>query len=136
MKLNPYLNFDGDCEAAFKFYERVLGGKIESKMTWGESPEANSAPPGWEAKIMHMHMTLGDQDLMGADCPPGYFEETRGMSVLINIEDPANAEATFAALSANGNIKMPIQETFWAARFGILIDQFGTPWMINCEKSA
>lgn len=136
MKLNPYLSFDGDCEAAFKFYEQVLGGKIGDKMTWGESPETNEAPAGWENKIMHVQMTLGDQELMGADSPPGYFEEPKGTSVLLSIEDPAKAESVFAALSEHGTVTMPIQETFWASRFGMVTDQFGTPWMINCNKTA
>jgi len=135
MKLYPYLNFDGNCEAAFKFYEQVLGGKIGDKMTWGNSPEASNAPPGWEDKIMHMQMTVGDQELMGADAPPGYFEEAKGTSILLYFEDSEKAEKVFQDLSENGIIKMEIQETFWADRFGMLTDQFGTPWMINCDKT-
>jgi PhnB protein len=136
MKLNPYLSFDGDCEAAFTVYAQVLGGTIGDKMTWGESPEAHEMPPGWEHKIMHMQMRLGDQAIMGADSPPDYFEEPQGTSILINLEDPEQAERVFAAFAETGNVKMPIQETFWAQRFGMVTDQFGTPWMINCDKAA
>lgn len=135
MKLNPYLNFDGNCEAAFKFYEQVLDGKFAGKMTWGESPVAADAPDGWQDKIMHAELNVGDQVLMGADSPPEYFETAQGTSVLINIDDTDKAENVFTALAENGTVKMPIQETFWAARFGMLIDQFGTPWMINCDKN-
>lgn len=135
MKLNPYLNFDGDCEAAFKFYEQVLGGKIEGMMTWGESPMAEETPADWHGKVMHMQMSLGDQDLMGADSPPEYFEAPKGTSVLISVEDVAKAESIFSALADGGTVKMPIQETFWADRFGMLEDRFGTPWMINCDKT-
>ncbi len=135
MKLNPYLNFDGDCEAAFKFYEQVLGGKIEGMMTWGESPMAEETPADWHGKVMHMQMSLGDQDLMGSDSPPEYFEAPKGTSVLISVEDAAKAESIFSALAEGGTVKMPIQETFWADRFGMLEDRFGTPWMINCDKT-
>lgn len=135
MKLNPYLSFDGDCEAAFKFYERVLGGKIGDKMTWGESPEKMESPADWDSKIMHMEMTLGDDEIMGSDSPPGYFKEPQGTYLTISVEDPEKAENIFAALSENGTITMPIQKTFWAARFGMVTDQFGTPWMVNCDAS-
>lgn len=135
MKLIPYLNFDGDCEAAFEFYERVLGGKIGDKMTWEASPEENNISSSRAHQIMHMNMTLGDQEIMGTDAPPEYFEEPKGTSVLLAIDDPERAESVFTALGENGTVKMPIQETFWAARFGMLVDQFGTPWMINCDKT-
>lgn len=136
MKLYSYLNFNGNCEAAFAFYERVLGGKIGDKMTYGESPMADQVSEEWRGKIMHAQFILGDQELMGADSMPGYFEDPKGTSVLISIEEPEKAEHVFAALAENGTIKMPIQETFWAARFGMVVDQFGTPWMINCDRAA
>lgn len=136
MKLNPYLSFNGQCEAAFKFYEQCLGGQIEGMMRWGESPMAEQVSPEWRNKIMHAQLTLGDQELMGSDSLPEQFEEPKGFSVLINVEDPAKAEQVFQALVENGTVKMPIQETFWAVRFGMLVDQFGIPWMVNCDKPA
>ncbi|MBD2111836.1 MULTISPECIES: VOC family protein [Cyanophyceae] len=136
MKLYSYLNFNGNCEAAFDYYAQVLGGKVGDKMTYGESPMADQTPEDWRDKIMHSQLILGDQELMGADSMPDYFEEPKGTSVLIAIEDPDKAEHVFAALAENGTIKMPIQETFWAARFGMVVDQFGTPWMINCDRAA
>lgn len=136
MKLYSYLSFNGNCEAAFAFYEQVLGGKVGDKMTYGESPMADQVPEEWRDKIMHAQLILGDQELMGGDNMPEYFEEPKGTSVLIAIEDPDKAEHLFASLAENGTIKMPIQETFWAARFGMVVDQFGTPWMINCDRAA
>ncbi len=134
MKITPYLNFNGTCEAAFKFYEHVLGGKIEGPMIYGESPVAGDFPPEFHSKVMHVQLTVGDQELMGSDAPPGHFEDAKGTSVSISIEDTTEAERIFNALAENGTVTMPIQETFWAARFGMVTDQFGIPWMINCDK--
>ncbi|MBD2259310.1 VOC family protein [Pseudanabaena sp. FACHB-2040] len=134
MKLIPYLNFNGQCETAFKFYEQCLGGKIGDIMTYGKSPMAEQTPSEWHDKIMHAQITVGDQELMGGDSMSEYFEEPKGTSVLLSIEDAGEAERIFEALAENGTVKMPIQETFWAARFGMLVDQFGTPWMINCAR--
>lgn len=136
MKLNPYLSFNGQCEAAYKFYEQCLGGQIEGMMRWGESPMAEQVSPEWQHKIMHAQLTVGDQDLMGSDSPAEQFEQPKGFSVLIYVEDSAKAEQVFQSLAENGTVKMPLQETFWAARFGMLVDQFGIPWMINCDKAA
>ena len=134
MQINPYLGFNGDCEAAFKFYERCLGGKIVMMMTYGDSPMAEQMPSGFGGKIMHVRMTVGDFVLMGSDAPPDRHEAMKGFSVSLGIDDPAEADRVFHALAENGTVGMPIQETFWAARFGMLTDRFGTPWMVNCEK--
>jgi PhnB protein len=135
MHLNPYLMFNGQCEAAFKFYEQCLGGKIVAMMTYAESPMADQTSPESRSKIMHACLKVGDRELMGSDSPPQYQEEAAGFSVNLAIDDPAEAERVFNALAANGEVKMPLQETFWAARFGMLVDQFGTPWMVNCAQS-
>ncbi len=135
MKLNPYLSFDGQCEAAFKYYEKVLGGKILMTMTYGESPMADQTPADWRQKVMHTTLSLGDQDLNGADAPPDRYKKPQGISVMLNIEAPAEADRVFKALAEKGTVQLAIQETFWAQRFGMLVDQFGTPWMINCSKS-
>jgi PhnB protein len=136
MQLNPYLSFNGQCEAAFKFYERCLGGKIVAMMTYGGSPMEQHTPAEWRNKVMHARLTVDDNVLMGSDAPPERYEGAKGISVTINIDNPADAERIFHALAENGAVQMPIQETFWARRFGMLIDQFGTPWMVNCEKPA
>ena len=136
MQLNPYLVFDGRCEAAFKFYEKALGGKIEAMMTYGGSPMSEQTSPEWRNKIMHARLSVGDKMLMASDAPLDRYEAMKGFSVTLSIDDPGDAERIFHALSENGTIQMPIQETFWARRFGMLVDQFGTPWMVNCEKAA
>ena len=136
MDLNTYLSFDGNCGAAFKFYEKVLGGKILMMMTYGDMPECPDMSDDAKKKVAHVRMQLGDKLLMGSDSPPGRYEPPKGFHVNIGVTDPAQADRLFAALSENGTLTMPIQETFWAARFGMLVDQFGTPWMINCEKAA
>ena len=136
MYMNPYLTFSGNCEAAFKFYERVLGGKIVAMMPHEGTPAAEHVPANWRSKIMHARLVVRDHILMGSDAPPERFEGMKGFSVTLGIDEPAEAERVFHALSENGTVRMPIQQTFWAARFGMLVDQFGTPWMINCEQAA
>jgi PhnB protein len=136
MELSPYLFFNGQCEAAFKFYENTLGGKIVAMMPHEGSPAAGQVPSEWRNKILHARLVVGDQALMGSDAPPDRYEKPQGFSVSIGIKDPAQADRIFHALAEKGTVHMPIQETFWAARFGMLVDQFGTPWMINCEKAA
>ena len=136
MQLNPYLTFNGQCEAAFRFYENVLGGKIEAMMTFSSSPMAEQTQPEWRNKIMHARMSVGDKMLMASDAPPDRYEAMKGFMVTLGIDDPGEAERIFHALSEKGTVQMPIQKTFWAERFGMLVDQFGTPWMVNCEKAA
>lgn len=133
MTLNPYLIFNGDCEAAFRFYERVLCGRIDAMMPHEGSPAAEHVPAEWRSKILHARMSIGDQVLMASDAPPGRYERPQGFSVNINVDDVADAERIFAALAERGTVQMPIGKTFWAERFGMVVDRFGTPWMVNCE---
>jgi len=134
MQLNPYLFFDGQCEAAFKFYEQCLGGKIVAMFSHAGTPAEEQVPANWRDKIMHARMLVGDEALMGSDAPPEHYEQTKGFSVSLSIDDPAEAEHVFNALAEKGTVKMPFQRTFWAVGFGMLVDRFGIPWMINCEK--
>jgi PhnB protein len=134
MQLNPYLGFDGRCEEAFKFYEKTLGGKIVATMTYGETPMRDQSPAEFHGKIAHISLTVGDKVLMGGDAPPNRYEPPKGISVILSVDDATDAERVFKALSENGTVMMPIAETFWALRFGMLVDQFGIPWMINCER--
>ncbi|SRR5258707_4391809 len=136
MQSNPYLFFNGNCETAFKFYEQVLGGKIEGMMTHEGSPAADHVPAEWRKKIMHARMILDNGVLMGSDAPPGHFQQPQGFSINLAINDLVAAERVFKALSTNGKVTMPLEKTFWAYRFGMLVDQFGIPWMVNCEKAA
>jgi PhnB protein len=136
MKLNSYLTFNGQCEAAFKFYEQCLGGKIVAMVTHVGTPAEEQVPAEWRNKILHARLIVGDEVLMGSDAPPDRYEESKGFSVTVGINDPTDAERIFDALAKNGTVKMPIQKTFWAVRFGTLVDQFGIPWMVNCEQAA
>jgi PhnB protein len=134
MRVNPHLQFDGDCEAAFKFYERCLGGKIVVMMTYGESPLGERMQAEWRKRILHTTLTVGEYLLQGADVLPQTYQKPQGFSVMLNIEDATEAERIFNSLSHSGMVQMPLQETFWAKRFGMVTDQFGTPWTINCGK--
>ena len=138
MQLNAYLSFNGQCEEAFKFYEACFGGKIEFIAPYAGTPMADSVPAAGQNRIMHATLRVGDHVLMGADAPPegsGQYESPKGFSMSIHIDQPEEAERIFRALSDKGIVQMPLQETFWATRFGMAIDRFGIPWMINCGKS-
>lgn len=121
MKINPYLNFNGQCEEAINFYAKVLGGKIEALMTFEGTPAEGHVPPEWKKKVMHSCLIAGDIQLMAGDCPPGMYEPMKGMSVALHIDKPADAERIFTALSAGGKVTMPLAETFWAKKFGMLV---------------
>ena len=131
--MNPYLSFKGDCEAAFKFYERVLGGRIGDVFRYSGSPMADQVPPDWQDKIMHGSMTIDGHVLMGADMLPQQYQVPQGFSLSLHPKTVAEAERLFRALGEDGKIVVPLEKTFWAARFGMLVDCFGVPSMINCE---
>ncbi len=136
MQVHAYLNFNGQCEAAFNFYEKCLGGKITFMMPYAGTPAESQAPADWRNKILHATLQVGDQQLQGVDCLPDHYERPQGFSVSLQSKDPAEAERIFHALAENGTVAFSLQETFWAVRFGMLTDQFGIPWMINCGKAA
>ena len=136
MQLNPYLTFKGQCEEAFKFYQQCLGGTIQMMMTFGDSPMADQAPPEWRDKIMHATLMVGETPLGGSDAPPDRYEQPKGFSITIQLDDTAEADRIFQSLSEGGNVTMPIQQTFWAARFGMFVDRFEIPWMVNCSLEA
>jgi PhnB protein len=135
MRISPYLTFDGRCEEALKFYEQALGAKIVAKFPYEGSPMAQQIPADWRDKIMHARLALGEQVLMGSDAPPDRYERPQGFSISLDVATAAEAERIFAALSKDGAVRMPIQKTFWAERFGMLVDRFDIPWMVNCEKA-
>lgn len=134
MELNPYLQFNGDCAAAFRFYEQCLGGEIVMMMRAGDLPMAAQIPSDRQDDIIHARIAVGEKLLMGSDAMGGSYTAPAGFHVTLGFEDPAEADRVFAALAEGGSVRMPIAETFWAHRFGILVDRFGTPSMINCEK--
>jgi PhnB protein len=132
MQVNPYLFFNGNCEAALKFYEKVLGAEIEATFTYESGGDAMPIPPEWKNKIMHSKITIDGEVIMASDAPPGNFHQPQGFSVSLQVEDPADAERRFKALAEGGTINMPFGKTFFSKGFGMCVDQFGTPWMVNC----
>lgn len=136
MQLSTYLVFNGECETAFKFYEQCLGGKIETMMRHEGSPMAARLPAEWGKKILHAALKVDGNVVMGSDAPPEHYEKPQGFSVSISIDDAKRAERIFNALAEKGIVRMPFQQTFWAFRFGMVVDRFGIPWMVNCEKES
>ena len=135
MDLSPYLNFNGNCATAFKFYEQTLGGTILMMMTHGESPMKDHVAADWQDKIMHATLAVGNHVLMASDVPPTYYAAPQGMSVSITVAAD-DAEHVFKALAENGKITMPFQQTFWSSGFGMAVDRFGIPWMVSSEQAA
>jgi PhnB protein len=127
MQLAPYLIFHGQCEAAFIFYKRVLGAKIEAMMTHGDSPMAQQVPRDWRNKVIHARILIGNDALMASDAPSDRYQKPQGFSVSLGVKEVAEAERVFKELSHNGQVPMPSQKTFWSARFGMLVDPYGIP---------
>jgi PhnB protein len=118
-----------------KFYEKCLGGKIEAMMTHGQSPTVQQVSPEWRNKIIHARMTVGGTVLMGSDALSDRYQEPQGFSLSVGVKDAAEAERVFQELEQSGKVQMPQQKTFWAVRFGMVVDRFGIPWMVNCEQA-
>ncbi len=134
MQIASYLMFEGQCREAFTAYETILGGKIEAMMTYAEMPPDAGPAPEQPDLIMHACLKLGDQMLMASDSSPEQSEgPMQSVSVYIGVQAIPEAERIFAALAEGGEVKMPLAETFWAPRFGMLRDRFGTHWMISAE---
>jgi PhnB protein len=134
MKLKPAINlsFDGQCEAAFKFYERCLEGTITYMLTWGDSPMARDVPPEWASKINHASLLIDGVVLQGSDSAPGAFEPVQNLCIMLH-PSLDEAERVFTSLAEGGTVRLPFQKTFWAAGFGLVRDRFGIPWGINAE---
>lgn len=133
MQVNAHLNFNGQCEEAFKFYEKALGGKIASMMTYEGTPAADQMPADARKKIIHAHINIGTTGVMGADSPPGRYTKPQGITITLGTDTAAEAERAFSALSEKGEVGMPMAQTFFASRFGMVTDQFGIPWMVICQ---
>jgi PhnB protein len=131
MQLSPYLFYNDNCEAAFRFYEKVLGGKIEMLLRAEEAPADIKPGPGREKLIMHARMSIGGQVLMASDSPPEHFHKPQGFSVSLTIKDTAEAERKLNALAEGGSLNMPFGKTFFSKGFGMCVDRFGIPWMVN-----
>lgn len=134
MSLNAYLNFAGNCREAFRFYAKLLGGKDLQIMSFADAHATEGLPKSAHKQVMHARVKLGNDMLMGSDAPGRRYQKPQGFSLSHTVESPKEAERIFKALARGGKVSMPIQETFWAKRFGMVTDRFGTPWMVNCEK--
>src|SRR5215472_12848566 len=132
MKLDIYVNYPGNCQQAFRFYEQHLGGKITMLMTHREQPDAANVPENWKNAILHARMEIGDAVLMGADIPNA--EPMRSAYLTLRLDTTEEAEKVYAILSEDGQIFMKMEETFFATRFAMLRDKFGTSWMLLCEN--
>jgi PhnB protein len=134
MKLHTYINYGGNCAEAFRFYERHLGGKITMMMTHGQQPDPTKVSPEWKDAILHARLDIGETTLLGADIPPETFQPMRSVYLSLIASSIEEAERIYALLSDAGQIFMPIAETFFAFRFAMLRDKFGTSWMILHER--
>jgi PhnB protein len=135
MRLNTFLNYGGNCEQAFRFYEKHLGGRIKMLMRRAEQPNQPVTWPGWEQSIQYAIMDIGQTELMASDVPPDHFQPMRSVYLSLTVASAAEAERIWALLSDGGQIFMPMAETFFATRFGQLRDRFGTSWMILALKA-
>jgi len=133
MQFTPYLNFNGNCKEAFEFYAELFGGEITSLLTFDQGPPEMDCPPAMKDMVMNAQLQIGNQLLMASDAMESY-REPQGMHITIGVSKPEEAERVFAGLSEGGSVQMPMVETFWARRFGMLTDRYGIPWMVNCDK--
>jgi PhnB protein len=134
MRVEPHLLFPGTCGEAFDLYAKVLKGEVAFKMTYGSSPEDMRGPAEWHDKLIHATLKLDGGNISGNDAPPNMYQKPQGIQMTLQTDDPKEAERVFNELSAGGSVQMPLQETFWAAKFAMITDKFGIPWMINCSK--
>ena len=134
MQLHTYLNYGGNCEEAFRFYEKHLGGKITMMMRHGEQPDGRAVAADWAHAVMHARMDIGGTELLGADIPPDRFQPMRSAYLSLTLDSDEEADRVFGLLSDGGQIFMPMQETFFASRFAMLRDKFGTSWMLLHPK--
>ena len=132
MKLQTYVNFDGRCAEAFRFYEKHLGGQIGMMMTHGQSPDQSKVRPEMRDAVLHARLSIGETVLLGADIPSA--QPMRSAYLSLGVDSDAEAERIFATLSDGGQVFIPMAETFFATRFGQLRDRFGVNWMIIRER--
>lgn len=134
MKLHAYLNFGGDCKQAFEFYEKHLGGKITVMMNHNQQPGLNEVPADWKEKVMYARMSLGETEIMANDVPGDRFQPMRSVYLSLTVDSIEEAERIHGMLADGGQIFMPMEETFFAYRFSMLRDRFGTSWMVINQK--
>ena len=135
MKAHPHLSFNGQCQEAFRYYEKHLGGKIVRLALYEGTPAEQHVPAEMRKQVIHAQIQIGDTTMMGADAPPGRYQTTHGIAVTLAVDTPADAERMFHALADGGEVHMAMEKTFFAEKFGMLRDRFGIPWMVICEKT-
>lgn len=131
MQFHAYLNFDGQCAEAFRFYAELLGGELEI-MTHRDSPAADQVPEKWADRVLHAALTVGDQMLMASDAPPEHYQRPAGTYVSVSVDTIEEGRRIFDGLAEGAEVQMPFEKTFWSPGFGMLVDRWGTPWMVNC----
>jgi PhnB protein len=134
MQFSTHLNFDGHCREAFQFYAETFGGKIATQVTYADAPAGMPIPEEMRKQIMHARLEIAGQYLMGADAPAGRYAAPKGAMVSVSLSDPVQGKRVFETLSAGGTVTHPFQGTFWARGFGMCIDRYAIPWIVNCEK--
>ncbi len=136
MQIEPRISliFNGQCDAAFTLYQQCLGGTVTFRLAWGDSPMADQAPAEWRDKILQATLQVGGMAFSGADVLPGAYRRPQGFQVQLNLDDVAAAERIFTQLAEDGEVTVSLQQTFWAQRFGEVVDRFGVPWSINCGE--
>jgi PhnB protein len=132
MRFTTHLMFEGECEEAFRFYERLFGGRLQTLLRYGESPMATEVEAGLHDKILHATLHAGEGVITGGDLPPGQYQPPQGFFVLFEHRDLQRAEEIFDALADGGMVTLPFGRTFWSAGFGVVTDRFGVPWEVNC----
>jgi PhnB protein len=135
MQMTTYLTFRGQCEEALEYYQENLGGRIGPVFRYRGTPLAEQVAADWQDRVMHGSLSIGDQVLMVADVAPERYDEPKGISLSLQMKDTSEAERVFEALAKGGRVVMPLEKTFWAARFGMVVDRFGIPWLINCDAT-
>lgn len=135
MGVCAYLNFNGTCAEAFRFYEQVLGGTMIMLQTSGESPMRDQVPVERHDMVIHARLAVGDGLLMGSDAPPEYYRQPQGFGVSVTVSTTAEAQRIFDAFADGGTVTMPFEATFWSPGFGMVTDRYGTPWMVGCEPA-
>jgi PhnB protein len=131
MRISPHLCFDGQCREAMQFYQRILGGTIQTMLTYGESPMASSTDPRWHERIVHATLVLDEIELTGVDVISGPYHRPQGFFITLTVDGVARAQDVFNSLAEGGSIQVPFASTFWSPGFGVLVDRFSIPWEIN-----
>ena len=135
MKANTYIFFDSNCREAFAFYEKLGIGTVQDMMTNKDAPEGQQYDPARADNIMHGSLKIGDVLLMASDMPKDWYKKPEGYNIHLTARDIPEAERLFAALSEGGTVQMPLEKTFWAERFGAVVDRFNIPWMVSVDSA-